>query len=158
MRFFGRIFSSQNLARIFSSGSQNLQKITGKFLAPLEVSRYSHMPCLLVNPIPIRRHPGAWKLHAADARNLRRLRENHRWVLLRGTFFPQVADQSAFLGRTFFSENLARTFSSGSQNIQKIPGTFLALFALFRSLTPALPACQSYSTQAISRCWGIARS
>ena len=29
VRFFGRNFSSQNFARIFSSGSQNLQKIPG---------------------------------------------------------------------------------------------------------------------------------
>jgi len=84
--FFGRIFSSQNLARIFSSGSQNLQKIPGNFLAPFVA--HSHLPCLLVNPIPHRRYQCARKLHAADERGLQTLQENHRWVLLRGTFFP----------------------------------------------------------------------
>ena len=39
--FFGRIFFSANLARIFSSGSQNLEKIPGNYLAPFEIS-----PCL----------------------------------------------------------------------------------------------------------------
>ena len=101
---------------------------------------HSHLPCLRVNPISHRRHPSARKLHAADERGLPPLQENHRWVmLLRGTFFPQVAAQCAFFGRIFFSENLARIFASGSQNLQKIPGNFLAPFVLPRLLTLALP-------------------
>ena len=66
-------------------------------------------------------------------------------MLLRGTFLPQVAAQCAFFGRTFFSENLARIFSSGSQNLQKIPGKFLAPFELSRSFT--CPACLSILSQ-----------
>ena len=57
---------------------------------------HSHLPCLRVNPISHRRHPGAGKLHAADERGLLQMRANHRWVLLRGTFFLQVAVQCAF--------------------------------------------------------------
>jgi len=41
----------------------------------------------------------------------------------------------------FFSKNIARNFSSGSQNSEKIPGIFLAQF----ELSPDLPACQSSS-------------
>ena len=126
--FFGRIFLYENLARLSSSGSQNLQKIPGKFVAPLKPSRSLTLPFLLVNPIPHRRYQGAGKLHAADERKLQTLLEDHRWVLLRGTFFLQVAAQCAFFGRIFFSENLARILSSGSQNLEKIPGNFLAPF------------------------------
>jgi hypothetical protein len=43
-----------------------------------------------------------------------------------------LAYQCAFFGGIFFSENLARIFSSGSKNLQKIPGNFLALFELSR--------------------------
>ena len=60
-------------------------------------------------------------------------------MLLRGTFFLQVAAQCAFFGRIFFSENLARIFASGSQNLQKFPGIFFALFD--SSLTQICPAC-----------------
>ena len=63
-----------------------------------------------------------------------------------------------FFGRNFSSQNLARIFSSGSQNLQKIPGFFFALFKLPRSLTLALPACQSNFTQATSKCSESARS
>ena len=57
---------------------------------------------------------------------------------------PQAADRAQLL-KNIFSQNLVRIFSSGSQNLKKIPGFFFALRALCRSLTPALPACQSSS-------------
>ena len=65
---------------------------------------------------------------------------------------------SPLFGRIFSSQNLARNFSSGSLNLQKILGIFLAPFKLPRSLTLALPACQSNFTQATSRRWEIAHS
>ena len=43
--------------------------------------------------------------------------------------------------RNFFSKNLARIFSSGSQNSEKIPRIFFAQF----EISPDLPACQSSS-------------
>ena len=43
-------------------------------------------------------------------------------------------------------------------HLNKIPKHFLVPFKLPRSLTLALPACQSYSTQATSKCWGSVRS
>ena len=55
------------------------------------------------------------------------------------------AYQCAFFGRNFFSQNLARIFSSGSQNLEKIPGFFFVPFSLSRSLPPPLLACQSSS-------------
>jgi hypothetical protein len=73
------------------------------------------------------------------------VQQNHRCVLLRGMFFLQVAAQCAFFGRIFLYENLARIFSSSSQNLQKIPGFFFAPFSLSRSLPPTLLACQSSS-------------
>ena len=72
--------------------------------------------------------------------------------------FPRLQTSALFFGRIFLYENLARIFASGSQNLQKFPGIFHAPFEVSHSLTSALPACQSYSTQAISRCWEIARS
>ena len=51
-----------------------------------------------------------------------------------------LAYQCAFFGRIFFYENLARIFASGSQNLQKFPGIFLALFEASRSLS-SCPAC-----------------
>ena len=57
-----------------------------------------------------------------------------------------------------FWKKFARIFSSGSQNLQKIPAFFFALFKLPRSLTLALPACQSNFTQATSKCSESARS
>ena len=89
-------FSSQNLAQIFASGSQNLEKIPGIFLTLFKLLAHSHLPCLPVNPIPFRRHPSAGKVYAVNERGLPMVQENHRCVLLRGTFF-QVAAQSAFL-------------------------------------------------------------
>ena len=41
--------------------------------------------------------------------------------------FPTLRTSTQFL-KKFFSQNLARNFSSGSQNLQKIPGFFFALF------------------------------
>ena len=90
-----RNFFYQNRARIFSKCLQNLEKFPGISSSHSNSLAHSHLPCLLVNPIPIRRHPSARKLQAVDGRRLLQLQENHRWVLLRGTFFPQVADQSA---------------------------------------------------------------
>ena len=40
-------FSSQNLAQIFASGSQNLEKFPGFFLAPFELSRFYTCPACL---------------------------------------------------------------------------------------------------------------
>ena len=69
-----------------------------------------HLPCLRVNPISHRRHPGAGKLHKANERGLLRMQSNHRWVLLRGMFFSLDADQCAFLGE-FSSMRILREFS-----------------------------------------------
>ena len=70
-------------------------------------------------------------------------------------FFCFWRTQCAFFGRIFFYENLARIFSSGSQNLQKIPGKFLAPFELSRSFT--CPAClsirfQSGDIQVLEKC------
>ena len=61
--------------------------------------------------------------------------------------------------RNFSPQNLARIFSSGSQNLEKISGNFLASFELSCSFTPALPACQSYFTgdiQVLGKCTQLA--
>ena len=72
--------------------------------------------------------------------------------------FLRLRTSAPFFGGIFFSENLARIFSSGSQNLEKIPGIFFAPFKLPRSLTLALPACQPNFTQATSKCSEIASS
>ena len=70
-----------------------------------------------------------WRLWITDV--------DHRCVLIR-MFFPEVAAQCTFLEE--ISPLLARIFSSGSQNLQKFPGIFLALFEFSCSPTPC-PAC-----------------
>ena len=84
------------------------------------------------------------KTYGSDLSKVTEIKDVPRDVT--GKFFFLLADQCAFFGRIFFYENLARIFASGSHNLQKIPGKFLA------PLTPALPACQSYSNQATSKC------
>ena len=46
---------------------------------------------------------------------------------------------SALFWKKFLLSESCSNFSSGSQNLQKFPGNFLALIELSRSLTPALP-------------------
>ena len=86
--------------RILLEFSRVARRTWRKFLEffSLHSNSLAHLrlPCLRVNPISHRRHPGAGKLHKADERRLLQLRENHRWVLLRGMFFPQFAAQCAF--------------------------------------------------------------
>ncbi len=60
----------REFSRVARRTWRNFLEITSlrsKFLA------YSHLPCLLVNPIPPRQHPGAEKLHAVGERKLQRL-------------------------------------------------------------------------------------
>ena len=108
-------FSSMRILREFSRVARRTCRNFLEFFS-LHSNSFapSHLPCLRVNPISHRRHPGAGKLHKANERELFRMQSNHRWVLLRGMFFFLDADQCAFFGRTFFSENLARIFSSAS--------------------------------------------
>ena len=53
--FFGRNFFYENLARIFASGSQNLQKFPRIFLAQIQTPALTHTyPACFVNPHLIR--------------------------------------------------------------------------------------------------------
>ena len=111
---------------------------------------HSHLPCLRINPIPHRRYQGAGKLHAVEEGRLRRLRENHRWVLLRGTFFLQVAVQCTFL-EEISPLRILREFSQVARRTWRNFLEISSLRSKFLAYSPALPACESYSTQATSR-------
>ena len=52
--------------------------------------------------------------------------------------FSRLRPSAQFFKKFLLSESCSN-FSSGSQNLQKFPGNFLALIELSRSLTPALP-------------------
>ena len=83
--------SCMRILREFSRVARRTCRKFLEFSSPLLKSlAHSHLPYLRVNPIPIRRHPSAGILHAAEARRLHKLQENHRWVLLRGTFFLRL--------------------------------------------------------------------
>ena len=110
VRNSSRNFSSQNLARIFSSGSQNLQKIPGISSLHSTSFTHSHLPCLLVNPIP--HYTGDIKVLG----NCTQLKT----VIMYNTNVQGTTELSSsscrpvrFFGRNFSSKNLARIFSSG---------------------------------------------
>ena len=86
----GKVFVPSRPPPLSQVAGGRMNKIPKHFLVPFKLPRSLTPPCLLVNPIPHRRYQGAGKLHAADECRLYILREYHRWVLLRGTFF-QVA-------------------------------------------------------------------
>ena len=95
----------REISRVARRTCRNFLEISS---LPSKSLAHSHLPCLLVNPIPHRRHPSAGKVYATDERQLLRLHENHRWVLLRGTFFLQVAAQVRFFLEEFFSIRILR--------------------------------------------------
>ena len=114
VRFFWKKFLLSESCSNFLEWLAELGEISWKFLHSIPTLLLTHTcPACFVNPIPHRRHPSSGKLHATDERQLLQLHENHRCVLLRGTFFPQVAAQSAPGAQNFpwgYSENF---FKSG---------------------------------------------
>ena len=115
-QFLKKFLLSESCAN-FLEWLAELAEISWKIPNSIRISRaYSHLPCLLVNPIPIRRHPSAREVQAF----IERVHGLNQCPRYGGTFFC-VCGPVRFFGRIFFSENLARTFSSGSKNLEKFP-------------------------------------
>ncbi len=108
----GKVFVPSRPSPLSQVAGGRMNKIPKHFLATriLTPSLTHTCSACFVNPIPHRRHPSAGKVYAADERRLRKMQKYHRWVLLRGTFFLQVAAQCAFL-EEFSSMRILRELS-----------------------------------------------
>ena len=195
VRHSWRNFFFKNLARIFSSSSQNLQKIPGFFFVPFSLSRslpppllacqsssHSHFVVILYASLPTGKFEDFKALGALlelsigyckkiDCKKALEVLPTMPWAAqiqtldLSGTDVEGTAECSfVFADQCAFLEEISplRILREFSRVARRTCRNFLEISSLpLYSLAyshPALPACQSYSTQAISRCWEIARS